>query len=291
MRGYHSPDMAEPFADFVIPPLLHSAGLLVGAGFVIALLLAAKPPINQKTVVAFAPWIVVGAVLHVFYQLGVTLKQPLFPEPVEPLFSAPAVYLTVFIVMGLIWAVTAMFMTDPDADYIAQYLSGMGVGTAVPLIGLLLWRGTDPAIRPMEPIYPAAGLLLAVGATFVITLALGLWRTSLVAKVKYVGPLVIFAHLFDAITTAIGVDLLGASERSAVPQLLIDLAAGLPTASLIGTGWLFILVKLVVAVAIVLLFADYITEEPVEANLLMGLIVAVGLGPGTYNFFLFVLSP
>jgi uncharacterized membrane protein len=283
--------MAEPFADFVIPPLIHTAGLLVGAGFVIALLFAAKPSVNQKTVLAFAPWIVVGAVLHVFYQLGVTLKQPLYPDPIEPLFSAPAVYITVFIVMGLIWAVATMFMTNPDADYVSQYLSGIGVGTMVPLIGLLLWRGTDPAVRPMEPVFPAAGLLLAVGATFLITLALGLWRTGLIAKVRYVGPLVLFAHLFDGITTAIGVDLLGATERSAIPQAILDLSAGLPTASIIGTGWLFVLVKLVVAVAIVVLFADYVNEEPLEANLLMSVIIAVGLGPGTYNFFLFILSP
>jgi len=283
--------MAEPFADFVIPPLIHTAGLLVGAGFVIALLFAAKPSINQKTVLAFAPWIVVGAVLHVFYQLGVTLKQPLYPDPIEPLFSAPAVYITVFIVMGLIWAVATMFMTNPDADYVSQYLSGMGVGTMVPLIGLLLWRGTDSAVRPMEPVFPAAGLLLAVGATFLITLALGLWRTGLIAKVRYVGPLVLFAHLFDGITTAIGVDLLGATERSAIPQAILDFSAGLPTASVIGTGWLFVLVKLVVAVAIVVLFADYVNEEPLEANLLMSVIIAVGLGPGTYNFFLFILSP
>jgi len=283
--------MAEPFADFVIPPLIHSVGLLVGAGFVLVLLVAAKPPINQKMVLSFAPWIVSGAVLHVFYQLSQIYKQQLFPSAVEPLFSAPAVYLTVFILMGLIWAVAAMFMTNPDGDRIAQYLGGMGVGTMVPLLGLLIWRGTDPAVRPMEPVLPVAGLLISIGLSFVVMLLLGLWRTSLVAKMKYVGPLVVFAHLFDGVTTAIGVDLLGADERSALPQLLIDAAAGLPTASLIGSGWLFVLVKLLVASAIVVLFADYINEEPVEANLIMGLVVAVGLGPGTYNFLLFILSP
>lgn len=291
MGRYHFADMVEPFADFVIPSLLHTAGLLVGTGLVIALLLAAKPPINQTTVLAFAPWIVVGAILHVFYQLGVTLKQPLYPEPAEPLFSAPAVYLTVFIVMGLIWAVSTMFMTNPDATQIGQYLSGMGVGTMVPLIGLLLWRGTDPGVRPMEPVLPVAGLLVAVGGTFLVSIALGLWRTGMFAKVQLIGPLVLFAHLFDGVTTAVGVDLLGAEERSTIPQMILDAGASLPTASAIGSGWLFVLVKLVVAAAIVVLFADYVDEKPVEANLLMGLIVAVGLGPGTFNFFLFVLSP
>jgi uncharacterized membrane protein len=283
--------MAEPFADFVIPPVVHSAGLLVGTGLVVALLLTARPPMNQKMALAFAPWVVSGAVLHVFYQLGEIYKQPLFPEGIRPLFSAPAVYLTVFILMGFIWAVATMFMTDPDPDNIAQYLSGMGVGTMVPLIGLLIWRGTDPAVQPLEPVWPVAGLLVAIGGTFLVSLLLGLWRTGMFAKVRYVGPVVLFAHLFDGITTAVGVDVLGAGERSVIPQLILDLAGQLPTEPFIGTGWLFVLVKLIVATAIVVLFADYVNEQPVESNLLMGLIVAVGLGPGTYNFFLFVLSP
>jgi len=256
--------MVEPFADFVIPPLLQTAGLLVVPARVFAVLLAGRPPINQTMVLAFAPWIVVGAILHVFYQVGVTLKQPLFPAPIEPFFSAPAVYLTVFIVMGLIWAVSTMFMTNPDANQIGQYLSGMGVGTMVPLIALLLWRGTDPGIRPMEPVFPVAGLLVAIGGTFLVSLALGLWRTGMFAKVQYVAPLVLFAHLFDGVTTAVGVDFLGAEERSTIPRMILDAGASLPTASAIGSGWLFVL---------------------------MGLIVAVGLGPGTFNFFLFVLSP
>jgi uncharacterized membrane protein len=283
--------MAEPFAEFVVPPLVHSVGLLVASGFVLALLLAAKPPMNQKTVVAFAPWIVCGAVLHVFYQLNVLYKQQVFPEPVGPLFSAPAVYLTMFILMGFIWAMATMFMTNPDADTVSSYLAGMGVGTMLPLLGLLLMRGTDPAIEPMEPVWPVIGLLLSIGGTFLVVLLVGLRRTDVFARMRYVGPLIIFAHLFDGITTAIGVDILGAGERSTVPQAILNLAAQLPTADAIGTGWLFVLVKLFVAVSIVVLFADYVRDKPVEANLIMGVIVGVGLGPGTYNFLLFLLAP
>jgi len=283
--------MAEPFADFVIPPLVHSAGLLVGSGLVIALLLAAKPPMNQKTVLAFAPWVITGAVLHVFYQLNVLYKQQVFPEPVEPIFSAPAVYLTIFTIMGAVWAVSTMFMTTPDADTVASYLAGMGVGTMLPLTGLLLLRGTDPAIQPIEPVWPVVGLLVSIGITFAAILFLGLWRTSVFAKIRFVGPLIIFAHVFDGVTTAIGVDILGAGERSAVPQMILDASAQLPTAELLGTGWLFVLLKLVIAFAIVVGFADYVRDSPVESNLVMGLIVAVGLGPGTYNFLLFLLSP
>lgn len=283
--------MAEPFTDFVVPPLVHSAGLVIATGFVVVLLLAVRPPVNQKTVLAFAPWIVTGAVLHVFYQLSRLFRQQLFPESVEPLFSAPAVYLTTFVVMGLIWSVSSMFMTKPTAEGVAQYLGGMGIGTMIPLVGLLVWRGTDPAIRPMEPLWPVGGLLLSVGTTFVIAISIGLWRTTVFAKVKYVGPLVLFAHVFDGITTAIGVDALGVTERSALPRLIIDFAADLPTAETIGSGWLFVVVKVLIASGIVVLFADYISDRPSEASIIIGLIVAVGLGPATHNFFLFLLAP
>lgn len=283
--------MAEPFTDFVVPPLVHSAGLVVATGFVVVLLLAVRPPVNQKTVLAFAPWIVTGAVLHVFYQLNQLLGQQSFPQAVEPLISAPAVYLTTFVVMGLIWSASAMFMTKPDAESVAQYLGGMGVGTMLPLVGLLVWRGTDPGIRPMEPVWPVGGLLLSVGATFAITILLGLWRTTVFAKVRYVGPLVLFAHVFDGITTAIGVDALGVTERSTLPRLIMDFAAGLPTAEAIGSGWLFVAVKILIASGIVVLFADYVSDRPSEASIVMGLVVAVGLGPATHNFFLFLLAP
>jgi uncharacterized membrane protein len=283
--------MAEPFADFVIPPLAHSAGLVIATVFVVVLLLAVKPPIDQKTVLAFAPWIISGAVLHVFYQLSQLFRQQLFPEMIEPLFSAPAVYLTTFVIMGVIWAVATMFMTAPDPDSAAQYLGGMGIGTMVPLVALLVWRGTDPAVRPMEPVWPVAGLLLSIAASFVLILLIGLWRTTVIAKVKYVGPLVIFAHVFDGITTAIGVDIVGVGERSALPRLIIDFAADLPTEGAIGSGWLFVLVKIIIASTIVVLFADYVSDRPSEASIIMGLVVAVGLGPATHNFFLFLLAP
>jgi uncharacterized membrane protein len=55
-------------------------------------------------------------------------------------------------------------------------------------------------------------------------------------------------------------------------------------------GWLFVLVKLAVAGAVVVYFAAYVREEPTHANALLGLVAAVGLGPGVHNLLLFAVA-
>jgi len=70
----------------------------------------------------------------------------------------------------------------------------------------------------------------------------------------------------------------------------MEFAGSLPTASTVGSGWLFVVVKLAVAVAVVVLMDDYLREEPVEASLVLSLVVAVGLGPATNNVVLFLFA-
>lgn len=284
--------MTAPFADFAIPPLIHSAVLLVSSAIVVVLLFAMRPPVNQRTVLSFVPWIVSGGILHVFYQLGNIFQVEIYPPAFEPFFAAPAVYLTTFVAMGLVWTVSTMIVPSSKlGKKVPQYLGAIGVGITIPLIGLVFWQGLDPEVSPMEPVWPIFGLIISMVLTAIVYFAIGAWRTYIVARAKYVGALVIFAHMFDAVTTTIGIDVLGAGERSAVPRAILDFAADLPTADLLGAGWLFILLKTVLASAIVIYFASDLAEHESQTNLLFAFIMALGLGPGVHNFFLFVLSP
>jgi uncharacterized membrane protein len=283
--------MAVPFSDFVVPGLVQSAALLIGTGTIVVLLYALQPPLTQKVVLSFIPWMISGGILHVFWQLGNTLQRQLYPEPVAPLFSAPAVYLTTFIALGAIWTLSAIIVPNYDrSGKIATYVFAMGIGVVIPLLGLLLWQGLDEQVAPMEPIWPVLGLVLSLVLTFVVYIIIGAWRTYVIAQARYVGAFVLFAHIFDGVTTAIGVDVLGASERSTIPAAILDFSADLPVADVIGTGWLFVLVKVVLASVIVILFAGYLDEEPTQANLLLAIIAIVGLGPAVNNFFLFLLA-
>ncbi|WP_436902818.1 DUF63 family protein [Halovenus halobia] len=284
--------MAAPFSGFVVPGPIQSAALLIGTVTIGVLLYALRPPFTQRIVLSFIPWIISGSILHVFWQLGDILGRQLYPPAIEPLFSAPAVYLTTFIAVGLIWALASIIVPSRDrSNRIATYLLATGLGVVIPLTGLLLWQGLDEAIAPMEPIWPVLALILSLVVTFVVYIAIGAWRTYVIAQVRYVGAFVLFAHIFDGITTAIGVDVLGGGERSALPAMILDFSARLPVADTIGVGWLFVLVKIILASAIIILFADYVDDEPAQANLLLTLIAVFGLGPATNNFFLFLLSP
>ncbi|MEF8855299.1 MAG: hypothetical protein V5A24_07405, partial [Haloarculaceae archaeon] len=95
--------MATPFEGFVLPepPLL--VGLLVATAVVVALLFVVKPPVTERFVPAVVPWVFVGAALHVIYQVGAVFELQIYPPVVESLFSAPAVYLTTFVAMGIAW--------------------------------------------------------------------------------------------------------------------------------------------------------------------------------------------
>lgn len=288
-----------PFEGFQTLSLEYAAILLVGTILLLALLNAVRPPVTQMTVLAFVPWMGLGATLHVFYQVGEFYNAETYPPVVAPFFSAPAVYLTTFLAMGTVWVAAAVFGKGKQSrtkgkEIVSRYLGLIGIGVALAFIGMLAWRGLDPAvgadITMVERFIPIVGLVATMLLTFIVYMLIGAWRTYIIAEARYVGALALFAHLLDGITTTIGVDILGIGERSVVPARIIEFAGMLPTAPYIGSGWLFLVVKLLVAVAIVVTFADYVSEEPTQGNLLFAFVTAVGLGPALNNLFLFLLG-
>jgi len=104
-----------------------------------------------------------------------------------------------------------------------------------------------------------------------------------------VGLLAVFGHTLDGISTAVGYDLFGFGEQTPLSRLIIEAGGALPTADLIGAAWPFALVKVALGLAVVVLFEEFVRAEPAEGHLLLGLVVAVGLGPGFHNLVLFAI--
>ncbi len=285
--------MVMPFSDFAVPSLLYLALLGAGTVIVVSLLYTIRPPLTQLTVLGMVPWVISGAALHAFYQLGRAVGNPLYPSWAEPLFAAPAVYLTTFILMGVVWLLASMvgtYTSSVSNPAVSGWLAGIGVGVAIPLVALLGWQGLNPATGTLRIAMPLLGLILSMVVTFVVYILLGAWRTYIIAEARHVGWLVLFSHVFDGITTAIGVDILGTSERSYLPRKIIEFGADLPVADTLGSAWLFVVVKLAVAILVIVLFADYVSDEPERGNLLFAIIAFVGLGPALNNFFLFMVG-
>jgi len=270
---------------FGLPPLPYLVVLVGGVVLVAALLVALEPPVDQRTVVALAPWMALGGALHALNQPPVGLYGP----ALAPLFGTPSVYLTTFTLTGAVWLLLSFFgVRTGHAENIARNL-GL-VGTAILTVVLVLSAVTALRSGLIDPVWPALSVLVSLVVAAVAVLAVALWRTPLIVRARYAAPVVIFAHVFDGISTAIGTDVLGVSERSPVPRAIMEFAGSLPTASTVGSGWLFVVVKLAVAVAVVVLMDDYLREEPVEASLVLSLVVAVGLGPATNNVVLFLFA-
>lgn len=285
--------MQFPFSGFVVPPLAQTALLLIGVAAVVLLLRTIRPPITATTVLAFVPWMVTGAGLHVLYQFDATGAADAFPSAIAPLFSAPAVYLTTFVGLGGVWigatlAARSGRLAD-NAGAVSRRLGLVGAGVTLVFVLFVLVQARAGSLS-LAPVYPVVSLLVTTALTAVAVLAL--WRRwpDAIERLRVAGTLVVFAHLLDGVTTAIGYDLLGVSERSALPARIMEFAGTLPTAQYVGAGWLFVVVKLLVAGVVVVGFADYVEERPDRGYLVLAFVVAVGIGPATNNLFLFLLG-
>lgn len=265
---------------FEVPPLPVLAVVLVAAVGVGYWLYRTGVPVTNRTILAFAPWMAVGSASYVSYQIGV------WPRVVAAFFSSPLVYLTTFALAGGVWLVARR------TDDLYRVLAGGGfVALSIP-VGLALGYGTTQG--GLTLFWPLVGLIAGAILAVVTWWSLGRVRPAAVQTTGSVGFLAVFGHALDATSTMVGVDVLGFGEQTPLSAAVLHAAAfvqqqlvgGVP----LGVGWLFVLVKLLLVAAIVTLLADLVRDDPVEGRLLLGLVAAVGLGPGVHNVLLFIVS-
>jgi uncharacterized membrane protein len=269
-------------AGSTLPPVGYLLVLAVAFVAVAVSLRRVSPRVTDRVVVAFAPWMVLGSSCYVLYQVGGV------PSVLRPLFGSPTVYLSVATVAGAVWAATAA--ADLPAGHwrlpsVPGVVALVGSALAAVAVGWALAVGAPG----LTVAWPAVGVV--VTGVLAAVLWTGLRRTvPKTERTGAVGALAVFGHTLDGVSTAVGLDVLGFGERSPVSRAVIEFAAGLPTANLLGAGWLFILVKLALAALVVVFLADYVREEPAEGYLLLGAVAAVGLGPGAHNLLLFTIA-
>jgi uncharacterized membrane protein len=278
-------DMVLP-SGLALPPLEYTVALLAGTLVVTALLYALEPPVDQRTVVALTPWMALGGALHAFHQPPIEAYRPV----VAPLFGAPAVYLTTLVTLGVVWITLTLFsVRRGHSETISRNLGLIGTGLLTVLLVIAVVMALESDLLGL--IWPTVAVVVAIVVTAVTVLAVALWRTPVVVRMRYAAPTVVFAHMLDGVSTAVGADIVGITERTPIPARIMEFAGTLPTAPYLGKGWLFVFVKLLVAIGVVFLLDDYLEEEPVEASLMLALVTAVGIGPATNNIVLFLFIP
>ena len=262
-------------AGFALPPLPYLLGLLLAGGAVAAVLWRRDPPVSDRLVLALVPWMLAGAWLHVLRVVGAA------PAAVDPLLGTPAAYLSTAVLAGAIWLGVDALAVDTERAF-------AGVGAA--LAALVLARGLAWGIQrdTFAPAWPAAAAVLGVAV------GLGVWAAlrrgyPAIDDAGRAGALAIVAHAVDGLSTAVGIDLLGASERTPLSRAIIEIGAALPTAELIGSAWLFVVVKLTLGAGVTALLVESVREVPRQGRLLLAFVAAVGLGPGAHNVLLFTI--
>ena len=237
-------------------------------------LISSRPVISDRLVLGTASWIVAGGILHALHQLDV------FSSSITPLFNTGGVYLTMAAAYLFTLSLAVAIQDDPD---IVIGVAGSVIAIFAGILSVLY--GTSLSFR-----WP----IIIVIATAVVTV--GTWQvlTSTVDDITslsgYTGLLVIFGHLLDGISTAVGFDVLGAAERVLLSRIILEFGASLPTADILGGGWVFIVTKLLLSIVVLYLFRGYLSEEPEEARVFLTVIAAVGLGPATHNLVLFMFA-
>jgi uncharacterized membrane protein len=264
-------------SDFALPGLPYLVGLLAAAAAVGVLLYRTRPPVTDAVVTALGPWMAAGGGLYALYQVDAV------PASVAPVFGSPAVYVTVGVVAGATWLGVADRPADEWRPTSAPGLLA-SVGAAL-LVGVLAAAAaaTDPAVGLSALIL--LGSTVAAGAVWA-----GLRGLRDVSATGSVGALAVFGHALDGVSTAVAYDHLGFAEQTPLSRLVLRAGEALPTAELVGAGWLFVVVKLALAAVVVALFESYVREDPEEGYLLLGLVTAVGLGPGAHNVVLFAIA-
>lgn len=258
-------------AGFSLPTLPYLVVLGVALGVVVWGGLMTKPTMTASTVVGFVPWMLTGASFHVIYQLA------LVHESVRPFFGTPAAYLTTAVIAGSVWLLSARYTNRS-----ARILIGSGTGVFGVVLGWIVLNN-EVAVW-----WPLIGILTAVVVSGVVWRGLHRINNYATSTTGWPGFFVVFGHGLDAVSTAIGIDILHLTERTPAADLILTLGAHLPTAAFIGVGWLFVVVKLGLASLIVIWFADYIDESPTNAYLVFTLLIAIGLGPGIHNLLLYL---
>jgi uncharacterized membrane protein len=266
-------------SGFALPPLPYLLGLLLAVVAVLALLRRVDPAVTPAVVAGFAPWMVAGAAGYALFQVGAV------PLVVAPLFGSPAVYLSTFVLAGLVWVAVDAGGFPADSWALRStpsllFLSGSATAGAV------LGAALVTADR-LRPLLPGVGLLVSLVLATLVWLALRRARPV----VRVAGPagfVLVFGHVLDGVSTAVGVDLMGFGEQTPLSRIVIETGAALVPGA--GGGWLFVLVKTALAAVVLVVLADYVEEDPRWGSILVGAVAAVGLGPGAHNVVLFVIA-
>jgi uncharacterized membrane protein len=244
---------------------------------------------------ALVPFMLFGGALRVVEDANDAVPQgvePAITYPLNSLIISPIIYFTVFLITLASLLVAIRIERE---GYVDTYYKPLALVGGVAFGGTFLYLATLGLTTGYVSWFPQVLFSVVVIATLVsagIFYAVEEWKPEINAGTGRIGLVVLWGHAIDGVANVIAADWLGAlgvnltyTAKHPANRFIIDATEAIFPQSVLatlGSSWPFLVVKMVVALAVIWIFDEQIFEEnPRYAVLLLVAIVAVGLGPGT----------
>jgi uncharacterized membrane protein len=177
-----------------------------------------------------------------------------------------------------------------QSDARTRVATGFATSAALSVGGVLYLPSFLRDVGHVHVLWPTVSVLGAVALTAVVWLTVHRASPPVSRRAGWMGVFVVFGQALDAVSTAVGVDVLSVSEQVPLSRAVLNLAATLPTASIIGVGWLFVVLKLSLATGLVWVVATDSETTPLGTRLLFLVAGFAGLLPGVRNLVLYTMA-
>jgi len=246
---------------------------------------------------ALVPFMLFGGVFRTVEDSFVAARDageiPAIEFPASALLISPFIYFTVFGI-ALSSLLISKWLARTDLTETFYYpLAVAGTGWLAGSFGYLLFLSFVNEWMDLHPSILVVVLGIATASAILTYLAVDQFRPEINAGTGLIGLVVIWGHAIDGIANVLANDWtqvwnLGAyGAKHPFNQFIMDTTNAVQGGQAIlgiyvGEAWPFFLVKLAVPVLILAVFDEQFFEEsPRFAIMLLGAIIAVGLGPGT----------
>lgn len=259
-------------AGSALAPSTPTLALLVTALVVAAALVLWRPPVDAWTVIAVAPWAVVGALISVLAGTGA------YGPRLTALFTGSTVAVATAVPAGLAWVtVNRIAAIRGRPGRTSVYLGTAGVGATLVLVFVFLLRVPVSAAGAVWlVVVPVAAGALA-GVTY---FALGVQDATVLAETGGAGLLAVFGHVLEGLAVVVAVDVVGRSPQWNVVAGVLRATADLPVPDAFGVAWPYLVVKLLFVLAVLSVLARLTDRSRVGVALLIAVVAAAGIGPG-----------
>ncbi len=261
--------------------------------------------LDKQLVFSLIPYMLFGGALRVVEDANDIVPigiEATVSYPLNILLISPVIYGTMFVITLMAILCSVKLEEMGLVKRYDQSLVGIGVILLGSILGYLGWLVIS---RDYIQVYWEIAVVVLVSTTIITG---GMWwfinqkGWEITSGVGEIGLVILWSQILDGVANVVGIDwvyrLTGGMQRNLVPKHpvnkgLVEIGSQFPDwiTSLIGTAWLFLVVKIVAATLVIYIF----DKESMDANpswtmLLVIVIIAVGLGPGIRDLLRAVLG-